>query len=178
MKIRQIVLITSLLASAGFAAAGDVPEVRAQADSRINVRFVEPEKFTDLRESWSGSSESLQKHVLGELRAYLRKRGEGALREDLHLNIWVTDIDLAGDFEPGRTPPADDIRIIRAIYPVRIKLQFQLSDSTGTVLAEGERTLSDFGRINDPFPKSDLLRYEKEVLRAWLNKEFRTWRKE
>jgi hypothetical protein len=97
------------------------------------------------------------------------------LREDLHLNIWVTDIDLAGDFEPGRTPRTDDIRIIRAIYPVRIKLQFRLADSAGTVLAEGERTLTDFGRVNDPFPRSDALRYEKEVLRDWLNAEFRAW---
>ncbi len=178
MKTKMIACLLPLFTVAGLLAAKDSGPVRRAADSRINVQFVEPEKFTDLHDRWTGTSASTREHVLGELRKHLQQRGETVLREDLHLNIRVTDVDLAGDFEPGRAPHADDVRIIRTIYPVRIKLQFQLSDSTGTVLAEGERTLSDFGRIGDPFPRSDPLRYEKEVLRDWMHKEFRAWRKE
>lgn len=177
MKI-TILIPALFLASAGLAIARDAAPVRAQADSRINVQFVEPEKFTDLKDTWSGTTDSYREGVLAELRMFLRQRGETALRDDLHLNIRVTDVDLAGDFEPGRARNLDDVRIVRSIYPVRITLRFQLSDSTGTVLAEGERKLTDFGRISDPFPTSDLLRYEKDVLRQWLQKEFRPWRKE
>lgn len=176
MKTRNLIPVL-LLASAGLAFAREAAPLRVQADSRINVRFVEPEKFTDVKDTWSGSADSYQENVLAELRKDLEQRGESLLREDLHLSIRVTDVDLAGDFEPGRFRNGEDVRIVKDIYPVRIKLQFQLSDSTGAMLAGGERTLSDFGRITDPFPKSDRLRHEKEVLRSWLATEFKSHRK-
>jgi hypothetical protein len=152
-------------------------ETQPAADSRISVRFIAPEKFTDVRDSWSGDSEAYRDGVLRDRRAFLQQRGEGVLREDLHLKIEVTDVDLAGDFEPWQFRSNQDIRIVKDIYPVRMKLVFQLTDSTGTVLAEGERMLSDFGRSKDLIPTSDPLRHEKAVLRDWLSREFRDFRK-
>jgi len=152
-------------------------EPKPAGDSRINVRFIAPEKFTDVRDSWSGDSESYRDGVLKDLRAFLQQRGEGVLREDLQLKIEVTDVDLAGDFEPWQFRSNQDIRVVKDLYPVRIKLVFQLTDSSGEVLAEGERTLSDFGRIKDSFPTSDPLRHEKAVLRDWLSAEFRAFRR-
>lgn len=177
-------LTQTVLRALGFLAALGLPlsalaaaEAKPAGDSRINVRFIAPEKFTDVRDSWTGGSESYRDGVLKDLRVFLQQRGESVLREDLQLKIEVTDVDLAGDFEPWQFSSNQDIRVVKDLYPVRIKLVFQLTDSTGTVLAEGERALSDFGRAADPFPSSDSLRHEKAVLRNWLASEFKDFRK-
>lgn len=178
MKLRMLFVLSGLLAVTQLATAA---KGRDQAvigqDSRINVQFVEPENFTDVRDSYTSTTDHHRAWVLGEVRKFLQKRGESALREDLHLTVRITDIDLAGDFEPWRFRFNDDIRIVKDIYPTRIKLQFQLVDSAGNVVAEGERKLTDFGHITTFSPSSDSLRFEKEVLRDWLNREFRDYRK-
>jgi hypothetical protein len=58
MKTRLPTLLSLLLIWAGFAQAAGSAPTRHAADSRINVQFVEPEKYTDLRETWSGPSDS------------------------------------------------------------------------------------------------------------------------
>lgn len=177
MKTRMLLLFSGLLAVTHALVAAEPSKDPVIGESRINVQFVEPDKFTDIRDSYTDTTKSHRDWVLSEVRKFLQSRGETALREDLHLNVRVTDIDLAGDFEPWHFRTNQDIRVIKEIYPVRIKLEFQLSDSTGTVIAQGERKLSDFGRVSTFTPDTDLLRYEKEVLREWLSREFREYRK-
>jgi len=173
------VLATVLVAGAIAAGAAHAAPKKAVAtpDSRINVQFVEPENFTDIRDSQTSATDSHRDWVLAEVRKYLQQRGELTLRDDLHLLVRITDIDLAGDFEPWRFRFHDDIRVVKEIYPVRIKLEFQLMDSAGNVVAEGERKLTDFGRLATFTPSSDSLRFEKEVLRDWIAREFREYRK-
>lgn len=181
MKTQPVRSLTGALLAVAFlgvgaaAAAQKSPEV--VQDSRINVQFVEPDKYTDIADSYSDTSDSQREWVLAEVRKYLRQRGESTLREDLQLTIRVTDIDLAGEFEPWRFHTNPDIRVVKEIYPTRIKLQFQLTDSAGTVLAEGERSLTDFGHIPTFTVSNEPLRYEKQVLRDWLAREFREHRK-
>lgn len=177
MKLRIVYFLSALLGATQVAVAAESKKPAGTMDSRITVKFVEPEKFTDIRDSWTDTTDSQREWVLSEIRKFLQQRGETSLREGLHLNVEVTDIDLAGDFEPWRFRTNQDIRVVKDIYPVRIKLVFQLTDSAGTVLAEGERRLNDFGRLSAFLPSSDLLRFEKEVLRDWLAKEFREYRK-
>lgn len=176
MDLRNVILLSGFLAAAhAIAAASSAPAVTM--DSRITVQFLEPEKFTDIRDSWADTTDSQREWVLSEIRKFVQARGDSNLREGLHLKVEFTDIDLAGDFEPWRFRTNQDIRVVKEIYPVRIKLVFQLTDSTGTVLAEGERRLTDFGRASSFMPGSDPLRLEKEVLRDWLAREFREFRK-
>lgn len=177
MKLRLFLVLSGLLAVTQLASAAKGRQAVIGQDSRINVQFVEPENFTDVRDSYTSTTDHHRAWVLGEVRKFLQKRGELALREDLHLTVRITDIDLAGDFEPWRFRFNDDIRIVKDIYPTRIKLEFQLVDSAGNVVAEGERKLTDFGHLTTFSPSSDSLRFEKEVLRDWLSREFREYRK-
>lgn len=178
MKHRIFFLLAGLLAATQVAlAAKGRDRAEIGQDSRINVQFIEPDKFTDIRDSYTSTTDHQRDWVLSEVRKFLQKRGETALRPDLTLTVRITDIDLAGDFEPWRFRFNDDIRIVKDLYPTRIKLEFQLMDSAGNVVAEGERKLTDFGHITTFSPSSDTLRFEKEVLRDWLNREFREFRK-
>lgn len=176
MKARHLLVTIAALAAAACGLAADRPAARA--DSRITVRFVDPESFTDVRDTYMSASSSYRDSVLEELRGFLVDKAEAALRPGLQLEINVTNVDLAGEFEPWNfNPPHDQVRVVKEVYPVRINLNFRLTDSTGAVLASGERRLNDFGRIAAVFPPSDPLRYEKEVLRSWMAGEFRDYRK-
>ena len=89
------------------------------------------------------------------------------------LAVTLTDIKLAGAFEPWRGPQFDDVRIVKDIYPPRIDLRFTLKSADGAILAEGERTLRDVGFLTRGMANtSDPLRYEKRMLDDWLNREF------
>jgi hypothetical protein len=69
-----------------------------------------------------------------------------------------------------------DVRIIKAIYPPRIDLEFSLKNADGTVVVSGPRRLTDLFFMNTFPPPSvfrdDRLRYEKTLLDSWLATEF------
>jgi hypothetical protein len=141
---------------------------------RIEVKFFEPAHFTDVRDSYPDGTEKGRDATLAELRSFLVKRALRFVPLGQKLSITVTDIDLAGDFEPWRGPDFDHVRIVKDIYPPAIELTFQLKDADGNIVLSGKRSLRDMnflGRlsIND----SDPLRHEKDLLDDWLNTEFR-----
>jgi hypothetical protein len=90
--------------------------------------------------------------------------------------LTIVDIKRAGQYEPWLGPNLQDTRIIRDMYPPRMTLRFREVDADGTVLAEGERKLSDpaflmnASRVND----TDPLRYEKRMVDSWLRSDWRT----
>ena len=103
----------------------------------------------------------------------MREMGERYVPAGMRLEIKVTDIDLAGDFEPWRGPQFGHVRITRDIYPPRICLEFRLTDGSGGSVSAGKRALRDIAyqqRLVRPL--DDYLRYEKGILRDWFRSEF------
>jgi hypothetical protein len=137
---------------------------------RIAIVFVQPQYFTDVRYS---KAEPNSVALLNELHKFMCKLGERYIPEDMQLEIKVTDIDLAGDFEPWRGPQFGAVRIIREIYPPHISLEFRLTDDSGNVVSAGNREISDSAYqarlVRSP---DDYLRYEKDILRDWFHNEF------
>jgi hypothetical protein len=99
--------------------------------------------------------------------------GERYVPADMRLEITVTDIDLAGDFEPWRGPQFGQVRITRDMYRPHISLEFRLTDASGSVVSAGQREISDIA-YQDRFvrPPDDYLRYEKALLHDWFRNEF------
>ena len=74
----------------------------------------------------------------------------------------MTDVDVAGEFEPWRGPQFDRVRIMREIYPPRIDLEFRLTDYRGAVVREGRRRLRDpLNRTCAALGDGDRLLYEE-----------------
>ena len=139
------------------------------SNSPIPVVFVEPEKFTDARR---GELEPNSPAILEELKTFLIETGARYVPNEMRLNIRVTDIDLAGDFELFRGPRADQVRITKGLYPAHLTLEFQLVDAAGRLIKAGKRKLTDLEyQLRVTAPREDYLRYEKELLRAWLRDE-------
>jgi hypothetical protein len=115
----------------------------------------------------------LLREILRELEKFLIDTGARYVPEGMKLNVRVTNVDLAGDFELFRGPQADHVRITKGLYPPRIALEFELLDGTGQIVKSGQRNLTDINyQTRVVYPREDYLRYEKDMLREWLRAEF------
>jgi hypothetical protein len=162
----------------GLSAAGALfaADKAAPTDTRATVVFEHPEKYMDLKDDGMDTdNENGQKHYLPQFKEHIEKEAGRLLAPGQKLAITFTDIDLAGDYEPWRSPQMMDVRIVKSVYPPRLTFTFRLTDENGRVLSEGERKLVDLGfqmRITRSF-NNDLLRYEKDMLTDWLRDELK-----
>ena len=152
--------------------------VRVKDVPRAEVNFFEPTKFTDVKDSFGGDHErttyleQIREHIFQQVRHYVP--------EGHKLAVTITDIDMAGDFEPWRGFRWDDIRVVKDIYPPRIDLAFQLTDAQGNVVKEGKRSLRDLAFMMklSGVSQNDAVRHEKALLDDWLRAEFPRIRKD
>lgn len=138
------------------------------APDNVSVRYNDPRQFTEAKRSFGVPAVRVDAY-LKPLKDYIVKRASGVLLPGQRLEIEVTDVDRAGEYEPWRGPNFDDVRIVKDIYPPRIELNFTLYGADGKVLREGSRKLRDpafllgsMGADQDP------LRYEKSLINRWL----------
>lgn len=167
---------TKLLLIALFGLAASAAVSAAKADkpaSPIEVTFIAPEKFTDAKEG-ALDSERGRDALLAQLKEHLMATAVPYLATGQRLEIKVTDVDLAGDFEPWRGARFEDVRIVKDIYPPRVTLEFRLLGADGKVVREGKRQLQDLGfLLTIALPTTDPLRYDKNLLSDWLRQEFK-----
>jgi len=139
-------------------------------DAPVQVQYVHAETFADVG-NHRFSDERIRAAYLEQLRGHLVKRAAGLLAAGERLNVSITELDMAGEFEPWR-PPVGDARIVKDIYPPRIDLTFRLASDDGKLIKEGARELRDpaFLAGANRYP-ADPLRYEKALLDRWLEQE-------
>ena len=170
--IACVLLLPCALVQARVRNVTDADAPRAlPAQGPVEVRWNDPAGFTEIRRSHN-QAESRRGNWVEALARYLRERAQARLPAGERLEVVITDIERAGDFEPWHGVQLQDVRVMREIYPPRIDLQFRRLGADGAVLAEGARSLTDAGfmyqaRAND----SDPLRYEKQLLDGWLRRE-------
>ncbi len=141
-------------------------------DARTEVIFFEREKFTDVKDGFSETPAG-RDAILAQIRDYLVSQAKWYVPEGQKLTVTITDVDLAGDFEPGRNPRMDDVRIIRDIYPPKISLAFKLVDADGQEIKHGTRDLTDLMFMSKlAMNPNDPLRYEENLLDDWLRADF------
>jgi hypothetical protein len=167
---------TSIIALAAFSSllAAPVP-ARAESNpvSQVEVTYVSPEKFSDFKDS-SMNTEKGREYLAAEFTKHIRRVAKEVLPAGDRLEVRFTDINLAGEYEPQHGPQYDDIRIMREIYPPRMRLDFRLLGADGKVVAEGARNLIDMNyQSNGRTFDDDPLRYDKQLLTDWLHSEFR-----
>jgi hypothetical protein len=166
-KLSLMVVLGLVAVGAAVAASADKPA------PAVEVTFVAPEKFTDAKQDYMDTDRG-RDAILSELKDHLQKRGAKYLSANQRLEIKVTEVDLAGDFEPWRGPHFHDVRIVKDLYPPRVHLEFRLIGDDGQVLTEGKRQLRDIGyMMTMAMPTSDPLRHDKEMLTSWLRQEFK-----
>ncbi len=162
-----------LLATAGVASSRNVTDADAprqlEGDGPVAVTWNDPATFSEIR--YSGNRwESERGDWVNELAGHMRERIAKVLPPGQTMAINITDIDRAGDYEPGRGPDADRIRVVRDIYPPRLEFDYTLAAADGQVLDQGHAKLSDMAYLSQPAARyrSDNLAYEKRLVDRWV----------
>lgn len=172
-----IALLAGALVAGGASAAprtvtdADAPRA-LQADGPVSVKWEDPAKFTEIRQS-TNRFEAERGDWVQQLARYLQTTAAKPLQPGQTLDVTLVDIKRAGDYEPWHGPRGRDIRIMRDIYPPRITLQYTLKDASGRIVSEGDARLSDTGYLHNLGLKSDSdpLRYEKRLIDDWVKRQ-------
>ncbi|WP_296278958.1 DUF3016 domain-containing protein [Pseudoxanthomonas sp.] len=139
----------------------------------VSVSWTDPAAFSELK--YSGNRWEAERGTwVTDLATYMRDEAGQRLARGQTLDITITDIERAGRYEPVVRTGMDHIRIVKDIYPPRMKLNFVVKGPDGQVIAEGERKLVDHGFLTGSnLNSSDALRYEKRMVDDWLRREFK-----
>ena len=171
MAWRSAGTLALLLASVtGHAAAAEgqaAPGAVVQSD-KVEVMYRDREALTEIK-----FNPSRQTGWMDSLGRYIVTRGDKSVPAGAKLLVTITDVQLAGMYEPAHRRALEDVRIVRDTTPPRIDLSFQLVDAQGAVLKEGERKLRDIDFLHSSFRhRNEELRYEKNLIDDWMSKDF------
>ena len=182
MNFKSLALPLALaLAAAGCASGGGKDMLAADApralpeSGPVSVRWDDPATFSEIRYS-PNRYEAASGDWLTDLAEYMRTRAEAQLPAGERLDLTIVDVDRAGGYEPWHGLQYQDTRIVRDIYPPRMTVQVRHFDTSGKLVSEGERKLSDPAFLTDsnPINSSDPLRFEKLMIDSWLRRELKT----
>lgn len=137
----------------------------AQADVQVN--FVNPEKFSDIKDNNGFRQPDLLKDIEAHLVAEAGKVLPG---RDVRFD--VTDVDLAGEVEPfGRH--GQWLRVMRSVTSPAMVMKYEVREG-GKVVRQGEVKLRDMDYQNtfNAYSNGDPLRHEKRMIDRWMQQEF------
>jgi hypothetical protein len=152
------------------AAAAALLAIPAAQAATAEVEFVNPKKFSDAGKSYQWVDANT---ALAGLKEHIVKQAAAMLPADQKLVVNVTDVDLAGWYDP-RQLASRERRIVTETHPPRIDLAFRLLAADGTLIKEGQRNLRDYSFLTSGNLgyQNDYLRYEKTMLDDWMQHEF------
>lgn len=165
LSLLSLVLVAGLVSSCATAER----DLGGAGGGTVNVAFEQPERFTDLKRTYSAIEND--RGYMDQLRQYIERTGSRRIPDGYVLDVTVTNIDLAGEFEPERGPGFSDVRVVKSIYPPRIDLTYRLAGPDGAVVSEGRRNLRNLGfdwTISGVDP-NDPLKHEKRLLDDFLS---------
>jgi len=140
-------------------------------DDRVTVELANPQKFSDFKTSCVNRPADVTA-LAARLERSVKIIAGRWLPEGQRMEITVSNIDMAGDIEVWRNPFACDLRTMKDIYPPRIDLTFRILDAEGKEIRTGTRRLVDVNYLDRSTPSGiDQLRYEKDLLADWLQRE-------
>lgn len=168
-------VVTGAAIAMGSAAGASPAPVDPVHAASVTVSYADPQHFTE-KQLYGSEDRFNGVDYLARLRSYLIKQATPLLAPDQQLAVTITDIKLAGGFEPWRGPYWQNVRFMTDVYPPRIDLRFKLTNSQGQVLKQGTRKLSNLSYLSSGISapgNSEPLHYDTALLRRWLTREFR-----
>lgn len=175
---RLLPLVMLLAPALAVAAGGKIQTVTDPAlpralsiDGPVSVSWEDPAGFSEIR--FSGNPHQARQGTwVVDLANYLARQSSAALAPGQHLSLSLTDIDLAGDFEPWKGPQWQDVRVMRDIHSPRIRLSYTLRNAGGEVIQEGDSVLSDLSYLHNVGRlqrQGQPLIHEKRMIDRWVH---------
>ncbi len=137
----------------------------AHAAGSVQVSFVKPENFADIRDRTYSREQNLN-----ALEQVITSAAQPYVADGQTLKIEVLDVDLAGEVRPGAR--AYDVRVLRgrADWP-RITLRWSID---GASPRSGETVVQDMAYLQriPPAMSGTALVYERRMLDDWFRTQF------
>lgn len=171
MKALSIIVAVAALTLVGVKPASAEVAPKFLNDA-VSVTWVTPEKYRDV-DSANSNKRKYKLRVLDDLEKYFHKKLPGYLIDGQTIALKVYDLDLAGDIRPimGR---ADDIRVVKSIYPPMIDVEYTLLDKDGNVLKTQRKRFRDIAfNMGSSSSTAKSLGYEKAMLKKWMRNELK-----
>lgn len=139
----------------------------------LKIDWQNPSEFRDADYYHNGGEKS-KEIVIKNLTKYFTREAKRQLPDDVVLEIVVTELDLAGDFEPWRAPQWNDVRIVKEIYPALIEFDYKYMGADGAVIEEGSERLRDtmipHSIVALQIGRTESYPYVKNLMRKFMRK--------
>jgi hypothetical protein len=166
-------LLTGVFLASVAACAVAAPNEKPPLPDRIQVSWAPTEKLTEVKDNQIQRGNLKPDEWQKMISDHMRKRADATLPAGQRLEVTIDDIKLAGAYEPWRGPNAQDIRVMKDVYPPRMDLHYRLLAADGSTIRDGEGKLRDMAYLQRSMPiTTDPLRYDKRMIDDWLRKEF------
>ncbi|MBT1444163.1 DUF3016 domain-containing protein [Shewanella sp. JM162201] len=166
----SMILVAGLFVAGSTMAADDASTNPVTEDGSVKITWQEPKKFRDVKSSGEVQSR-YENRMFETLTKELNKQASKSLKANQKLELVVTDVDLAGDVRPTFGATANDLRIVKEIYPPRMTFSYQVLDGDQVVIA-GDEKLSNLNFMNDIRPVNDKpFMHESRLLTQWFDKQ-------
>ena len=171
-RILSALLLGLMLVCGPLFARTDAAAKKSYNSEQVNVSWTDPAQFTEAK--YGRQFHQPEPEIwLAEFQKVLVKQAGAVLKPGQHLDVQITNVKLAGQVEPFHGPSANDVRVIKSIYPPEINLSFTLTGADGQVIDQGERKLRDAAFLDrGSASRSDSYRFEKRLLTDWISTEF------
>lgn len=168
MKIQSLLLAGVLSCSAAWA-ADEAPVDPVTEDGVVKIVWQSPKDYRDIKSSGELQSR-YEKRLFETLTENINKEAAKILKPNQKLEMTITDVDLAGDMRPTFGATANDLRIIKDIYPPRMTFSYQVMENDKVIIA-GDEKLSDMGFMGGiQYLNDKPFMYETKMLTEWLKK--------
>lgn len=140
------------------------------ADTQIN--WTEPETYSDVDDG-NYFSENLYERFSEEITDHISDEADHYLPSDYQLNLNIRDVDLAGEHEFWLGATYADTRIMRDIYPPRLKFEYTLKNGEGETVKKGMAQVTDqmyLWNVGATAYRTDRFYYEKELISDWMRR--------
>jgi len=172
MKATAIIALLGSLSIVTIAAA-DLPDPVTYHSAKANVIFQHPSKFKDIRDAYSPTDKG-EKGLLDIFGQEIVDRADDVLPTGYHLTMTFTDVDFAGDFEPWRGAEADEIRIVKDIYPPAYTFTWSVTNAAGQVVKQGNEKLRDIDfQMHRSLDDSSPIQSDKDEIDDWIRQNLR-----
>lgn len=163
-------LFKALFASALMLIAVPASLAATNPPEQVAVSFQNPEGFTDFAVS-KHPTERQDRQMQALFSDYLRSEAKKVIPDGSRLEVSFLDIDLAGYIEVCEFDDTREWRVLHRRFKPRMELSFRLTTSSGEVLKEGRRVLTD--HAYKPSASRVSLAEDRYLLRDWLTSEFK-----
>ena len=143
--------------------------------AEVKLEWEDPKTFSDMEED-GFYSEKLFTRFSEKFEDFVKEEASEYLPEDALLSITVKDVELAGEYEFWRGSGFEDVRIMKDIYPPRLKFSYTVKDADGQLVKEGMAQITDMTylwNVADPVRRSKAFYYELQLMEDWLRQELK-----